>query len=116
MPLVYLDSLDDPRLAPYRDLKRTNLTRWSGQFIAEGDKLARRLLASGIPVESLVLGQRHVDEFAPLVPAEVPAYVLPDKAVETLVGFNFHRGVLACGRRRPRRDLDEAIDMGPGRR
>ena len=32
-------SLDDPALAPYRDLKQSNLTRWSGRFIAEGDKV-----------------------------------------------------------------------------
>ena len=46
MPFVEIASLDDPRLAPYRHLKDTNLTRWSGLFVAEGEKLVRRLLAS----------------------------------------------------------------------
>jgi len=34
-------------------------------------------------------------------------FVVPDDDVEKIVGFNFHRGVLACGRRRPGRKLDE---------
>jgi tRNA G18 (ribose-2'-O)-methylase SpoU len=99
MPRWEIDSIDDPRLAVYRNLKRTNATRWSGLFIAEGDKLVRRLLASRFAVESVVVGHKHVDQVAPLVPADVPLYVLPEKSVESLVGFNFHRGVLACGRR-----------------
>jgi tRNA G18 (ribose-2'-O)-methylase SpoU len=107
--LCPLDSVDDPRLAPYRDLKRTNLTRWSGLFIAEGDKLVRRLLASDFPVESVVLGRRHVVKIAPLVPDDVPIYVLRDEDVETLVGFDFHRGVLACGRRRPGSRLADMV-------
>ena len=45
MSVVHVTSLDDPRLAPYRDLKRSNLTRHSGLFVVEGDKLVRRLLA-----------------------------------------------------------------------
>ena len=85
MPLIELDNPDDPRLAVYRDLKRTNLTRWAGRFIAEGDKLVRRLLASPFSVESVVLGRRYVAEMAALVPAEVPVYVLPGIAKYSVV-------------------------------
>ena len=46
MPTEVIESLDDPRLDPYRNLKSTNLTRWSNQFIAEGLLVVERLLAT----------------------------------------------------------------------
>ncbi len=100
MPLLEIPSPDDARLAPYRHLKDTNLTRWSGLFVAEGEKLVRRLLASDYETASVLVSRSYVTEFAPLTPAETPVLVIPDDWVEGLVGFNFHRGILACGRRK----------------
>ena len=112
MPLVRINSLDDPRLAPYRHLKDTNQSRWAGQFICEGEKLVRRLLASRFPVDSLLIGERFVERFAGLPPADVPVWVVPDDLIEPLVGFDFHRGILACGRRLPNPSLDELAPLG----
>lgn len=100
MTLIEISSLDDPRLEPYRQLKATNLTRWSGLFVAEGEKLVRRLLASDYETASLLVGRRFLAEFTALAPPETPLYAILDEWVASLVGFNFHRGVLACGRRR----------------
>jgi len=97
MPLVRLPDLTDRRLDPYRSLKQTNDTARRGLFIAEGDKLVRRLLDSSLRVESVLLSEPYVAEFATLLPPDVPALVIPDELVETLVGFNFHRGILGCG-------------------
>jgi hypothetical protein len=105
--LIEVHSLDDSRLDPYRNLKQSNLTRWSGIFIAEGEKLTRRLLSSDFDTISLLLGRGYLDAFAPLVKPETPLFVVPDDDVEKIVGFNFHRGVLACGRRRPGRALED---------
>jgi tRNA G18 (ribose-2'-O)-methylase SpoU len=107
MPLTRINSLDDPRLEPYRNLKDTNRTRWEGLFIAEGEKLVRRLLASNFPVESVLLSDRFQAQLGSLVPPSVSTWVLPDELIEPLVGFNFHRGILACGRRKPNRPLEE---------
>ena len=104
--LIEIHSLDDPRLDPYRNLKQSNLTRWSGLFIAEGEKLSRRLLESEFETVSVLLGRSYVDAFVPLVRSDAPVFIVPDDDVEKVVGFNFHRGVLACGRRRPGRALD----------
>jgi tRNA G18 (ribose-2'-O)-methylase SpoU len=101
VPRYWISSLDDPRLQPYRALKKSNFTRWSGRFIAEGEKLVRRLLASRLPVDSVLSSRRFADEIAPLVPPDVPLLVVDDASVPELVGFNFHRGLLACGRRLP---------------
>ena len=110
-----IESLDDPRLAPFRHLKETNATRWSHRFVAEGEKLAVRLLASRVPVESLLVGQRHADRFCQIGGPAVAVYVVPDAWIEQIVGFDFHRGVLACGVRPAIQRLSE-LPRRPGRR
>ena len=102
-------SLDDPRIAAYRNLKDRELARDGDRFIAEGAHVVQRLLQSDYTVESVLLAQRRVEEVAPTVPANVPAYVLPDPMVHQVVGFKFHSGVIACGKRKPPQTLDETM-------
>ena len=114
MPLFAISSLDDPRLDVYRHLKTTNLTRWSGRFVAEGARVARRLLDSDYEVEHALVSEHRLTEMRPHLPDELPAYVLPHAMAKALVGYNFHTGVLACGRRRPGPDLATVIERaGP---
>jgi tRNA G18 (ribose-2'-O)-methylase SpoU len=110
-----ISDLDDPRIAIYRQLKATNRTRWSGQFVVEGEKLLDRLLGSPLPLASVLVGDRHEARVAAKVPAGVPLYVVPHDLLDLLVGFNFHQGVLACGVRRPWPDL-AALVAGMGAR
>lgn len=112
MPLIELDMLDAPQLDVYWHLKDTNTTRWAAQFVVEGDKLVERLLASDFEVLSILLGRRWVDAFAHRIPPHVTTYVVPDDWVPQIVGFNFHRGALACARRKPSANL-EAICVRP---
>src|SRR4051812_46785480 len=95
-----ISSLDDDRISAYRSLKDRELAQNGNRFIAEGEHLVRRLLASNYPVESVLLAERRVGEIAPLVPAWVPVYVMPDERVNQVIGFKFHSGVIACGRRK----------------
>lgn len=113
MPREFIHAIDDPRLEAFRNLKDTNRTRWAGLFIAEGEKLVRRLLASEYPVEAVLLSDRFESQLGPMAPPEVPLLVIPDAMVESLVGFNFHRGILACGRRLPPPRLDQLAPPGP---
>ncbi len=114
MPRVPIDDLDDPRIAIYRNLKATNQTRSDRQFVVEGEKLLDRLLASRLPLASVLVGDRHEGRIAPKVPADVPLYVLPRERLDLLVGFNFHQGVLAAGVRLPAPELDPLVaGMGP---
>jgi tRNA G18 (ribose-2'-O)-methylase SpoU len=115
MPISSIESLDDERLAPYRSLKATNATRWSRRFVAEGEKLVRRLLASDFAVHSLLLAERYASSFAQLAPAELDLLVVPDDWVEDIVGFNFHRGVLACAERKAPPSLPTFCRSKPGR-
>lgn len=101
---------DDPRLEPYRHLKRTNLTRWSGRFVAEGRKVVGRLIGSRFEVDSVLVSDRRRD-FLGQVPADVPAFVLSQDECERLTGYEFHQGVLACGVRRPPPALAEILPL-----
>jgi tRNA G18 (ribose-2'-O)-methylase SpoU len=99
MTLIPIQDLADPRLEPYRELNRRNLTRFSGKFIAEGDKLVERLITSRFEVDSLLAEEAIAERFEPQLSPDVPIYVAGREQLEATTGFNFHRGVLACGRR-----------------
>ena len=105
MPLLPLASADDPRLAVYRDLKSPLSKRRGERFVVEGELLAERLLASGLRLESVLVEERLADVWAARVPPEVPLLVIPHAVVRELIGFRFHRGVLACGFRPPSANL-----------
>jgi tRNA G18 (ribose-2'-O)-methylase SpoU len=109
MPRIPIDDLDDPRIAIYRSLKATNQTRGLDQFVVEGQRLVSRLLGSRFPVVSALLTDRYEPKLAAEVPEAVPAYVVPHRLIDAVVGFPFHRGVLACGRRRPWPPLAELV-------
>jgi tRNA G18 (ribose-2'-O)-methylase SpoU len=101
MGVQHIKQLDDPRLEPYRNLKATNLTRWSKQFIAEGSLVVARLLASRFQVQSVLLSRKLATQLPQGIPDECPVYLLEHQLAEQLVGYAFHTGVLACGLRQP---------------
>lgn len=107
MPHIRIDRLEDPRLEPYRHLRTRNLTKFSGRFIVESRLLVERLLKSDYQVESVLIDEDQLDLLSGEVPHCVDIYVIAAKQISELLGFDFHRGVLACGRRRPLLDLNE---------
>jgi tRNA G18 (ribose-2'-O)-methylase SpoU len=109
MPVIPIHSLADPRVANYRNLKDRDLDRGGRFFIAEGEHIVRRLLASDFPIDSVLLADRRAEEIAPLVPAGVPIYVTSQEVMNQILGLKFHSGVMACGRRKPRATIDETI-------
>jgi len=98
-----IDSLDLPELAPYRTLRRAAEHEAQGIFVAEGDKVVRRLLESDFGVLSVLLPENRVEEFKPLLQARpenvIPVYAVTKKSIlEELVGFEMFQGVLAIGK------------------
>jgi tRNA G18 (ribose-2'-O)-methylase SpoU len=112
MTIIRIDSADDPRLGVYRDLKSPLSKRRGERFVVEGELLVERLVASGLGLESLLVEERLAESWAARVPAELPLLVIPHAAVRELIGFRFHRGVLACGFRPPNRDLRQLLSDG----
>jgi tRNA G18 (ribose-2'-O)-methylase SpoU len=90
-------------------LKERELARDGGRFIAESEQIVRRLIASDLQVESVLLAQRRVEEIAPIVPPDVPIYVVPDAMMRQVIGYKFHSGVIAVGIKPPLRTLDDTL-------
>jgi len=107
--VIHVDSLDDPRVALYRNLKDRELDRSGKFFIAEGEYILKRLLESDFPTQSVLLAERRVGEIAPLVPDLIPVYAAPREQLARILGMKFHSGVIACGRRKPPRNLDQVL-------
>jgi len=100
MPQHLIAALDDPRLAPYRELKDHYVAARHGLFIVEGEQLVRRLLASSFQVQSILIADRRLEELAPLFAPDIDVHVVTQSLMNDLAGIKFHSGVLAAGVRR----------------
>src|SRR5271170_1267189 len=92
-----VSSFDQPELAPYRTLRRAAEHEAQGIFVAEGDKVVRRLLESDFGVVSVLLPENRVAEFEPLLlerpEDEISVFAVTQKSVlEELVGFEMFQG------------------------
>lgn len=99
MNTVWLESIDDARVNPFRDLRTERALHREGLFIAEGEWLLQRLAVSRCQLQSVLCSESCVKRVQPYVPTDCPLYVLPKDLVAQVVGFPFHRGVLACAKR-----------------
>jgi len=99
MSVQFIESLSDPRLHPFTALKDRELARDGDRFIAEGQHVVQRLLASSLKTESILIARRRLETIRPLVPDHIPLYVIPDPMIHQVVGYKFHSGVLAIGQR-----------------
>ena len=116
--LEKIAALDLPELAPYRTLRRPFEHEEQGIFVAEGDKVVRRLLESQFGVVSLLLPENLVPEFEPLLRArpenEIRVFAVTKKSIlEALVGFEMFQGVLAIGKIPPPLTLATVLDRSP---
>ena len=115
MALQHIESLEDSRVQSFRDLKKTNRTRWSGEFIAEGRKVVERLLESSLEVRSVLVSERQL-HYLPDSPRldTLNVYVLRDELACELVGYNFHAGILGCGIRPANAELAQLCAKSSG--
>jgi len=111
MSATVIKSIRDPRVAAYRRLIDRKSQPHAGRFIVEGKWLTQRLLASDYEVESILTVEGHPLGVPP--PDDIPVFVMPRGQLDDMVGFRFHRGVLACGLRRPSRPLNECLPDAP---
>jgi tRNA G18 (ribose-2'-O)-methylase SpoU len=112
-----ISSLDLPELAPYRTMRRSAEHEAQGIFIAEGEKVVRRLLESRFETVSVLLPEKHLDAFRPLLnarPENFTVYLADKNLLEALIGFSFYQGVLAVGKIPPPASLAEILRKSPG--
>ena len=114
--ISHVASLDAPGLQPYRTLRRPMDHLKEGIFVAEGEKVVRRLLLSHIPVLSLLLtedwlGALDAGGAFSSRSETIAAFVAKKELVETIVGYNLHQGIMAIGKVPEERSLDEIVRL-----
>ncbi|GAA4381388.1 RNA methyltransferase [Actinomadura verrucosospora] len=117
--LIPVSDPADPRLADYVRLRDVNLRKSleaeHGLFVAEGEKVIRRAVGAGYPVRSLLMARRWAEPLADLLDGvDAPAYLVDDATMESLTGFQVHRGALASLERLPLPSVDAVL--APARR
>lgn len=117
---IEVDSLEqDPRLAVYRNLKDRQLAgrdEREGVFIAEGELVVRRLIASGFSVRSVLVSPPRRDAMRAALDrlsGEVPVFVARQEVFDAIAGLHMHRGVLAAGARGGAMRVDELLASSP---
>jgi len=105
-------TLNLPELAPYRTLRRPVEHQKQGIFVAEGDKVVRRLLDSGLTLVSMLMTPDWFHRlFTTGTQPPCQVFVADKKLVETIVGYGLHQGIMAVGRIPREQPLDEMIQL-----
>ena len=116
--IVEVDDPEDPRLEPYRHVRDRDLAGHGGRFMAEGRVVLEKVVrAAPDMLESVLIAAHRVESLSDLIsalPGEIPIYAAGQAAMDKVVGFPIHRGVLAVGRR-PRRDAAALLTGLPPR-
>lgn len=108
----------DERTAAYRDVRERDLVGREGLFVAEGEVVLRVLLRqTRHEVLSLLIAEKRVAALGALLKTlrdAVPVYSATQEAMDGIVGFPLHRGILALGRRAPEPTADALLaGIGP---
>ena len=105
--------IDDSRLEDYRNVRDPESLRRRGLFVAEGRLVVERLLERSecYDVKSFLLNEPSFASLEPLLEkaSGVPIYVCPTAELESIVGFNLHRGCLAIANRPRESTVAEVI-------
>ena len=102
-----IDDPNDPRLDRFRDLIARGDRLGSEDFFAESEIAVTRLLESPHFTTRAVLGTpAHLSR----LPATCPIHPVSRDLLKRTLGFDLHRGVIACGTRPPAL----APDLSPG--
>ncbi|MGH7939599.1 MAG: TrmH family RNA methyltransferase [Limisphaerales bacterium] len=112
-------SFDAPELRPYATMRRPVEHEAQGIFVAEGEKVVRRLLESRFTVVSAVFWERWLEDFRPLLearPENITVYLAEKKWLETLTGFSMFQGVLAVGKIPSPASLETFLQNSPSPR
>jgi tRNA G18 (ribose-2'-O)-methylase SpoU len=96
-----ITSFDAPEVAPYRTMRRSSEHDALGIFVAEGEKVVRRLLGSQFTVVSIVLPEKWLADFRPLLEAraeDITVFIAEKSFLESLTGFSLFQGILAVAK------------------
>jgi len=114
MHIVRLATLDTDELRDYLGLTDVSLRRLSepvdGLYIAESTKVISRAIAAGHRPRSVLTLEKWLPEIELLVAEfDIPVFVGEPSALESLTGFNLHRGALASMHRPPLASVEDTV-------
>ncbi len=112
--IVRIDDLHDPALRDYRDLTDVALRRVvepkEGLYLAESSKVISRAIDAGHRPRSVLLLDKWLAEIEPILSGfDIPIYVGSSEMLESITGFNMHRGALASMTRPTLQPVGEII-------
>jgi len=113
-PVLGIAEFDTPELAPYRTMRWQQTQRDQGIFVAEGEKVVRRLLESNFEIVSLLLPAKWNETYSDLLAKrpepKIDVFTAEKELLEKLTGYSFYQGVLAVGRVPQVTPLNEIIE------
>jgi tRNA G18 (ribose-2'-O)-methylase SpoU len=114
MHIVTIDDLSDPRLGDYANLTDVALRRRTepegGLYIAESPKVIGRALTAGHVPRSVLVLEKWLPELDTLLAGhDVPVFVGEPGLLQSLTGFDLHRGALAAMHRPALRPVAELL-------
>lgn len=105
---IEIESADDPRVADYVGLR--DRPEGGEHFIAESELVIGRLVTSKYKVRSFLLSPSRYERMRDIVePVGAPVYVCSPDVMESIAGFDVHRGALASASRRRNVTLMDAL-------
>jgi tRNA G18 (ribose-2'-O)-methylase SpoU len=107
-----IENIDDPALEPYRTMKQQQDHHDRRIFVAEGEKVVRRLLESGLPILSLLMPPKWYEDMRGMIerrPEDIRVFLAEKCELEKLTGFSMYQGVLGLAPIPPAVRLELAI-------
>ncbi len=101
LTIDHIDTLDNPKLEPYKSLRRPIEHLEQGIFVAEGEKVVTRLLKSRLTIETILLSQDWFDIYLPLIEKNsnsINVFIGKKKLLETIVGHSLHQSMMALAK------------------
>jgi tRNA G18 (ribose-2'-O)-methylase SpoU len=117
--IINIKSLDQTGLEPYLTLRRPIEHFEKGIFVAEGEKVVRRLLASPLLIRSMLLTHDWYSKleaeglFGITEKKQFDIFIADKSVLETIVGFNLHQGIMAIAKVPAQESLEEMITKIP---
>ena len=98
MSRIETATADHEALTPFRTLRRSDGNVPEGCFIGDGRKVVRRMLESDLRLRTVVLTERWLEFFKPVLALrkdDAQVLVVDREVVDGIIGYKVHQGVMA---------------------
>ena len=110
--MIKIENINDPAIRHYRSLRHTPASHTDEKnFIAEGEKVVKRLLESDLEMESLFALEKYYDKFSALISTgnidSNKLFTADIELMNEIVGFKLHAGIMAIGKQPEFNELNQ---------